>query len=301
MSGIVLAMGFFDSVHLGHAKIIKKCVSEATRLNAMPAVLTFDDRFLYALGYRDAGVIFTIDERKPLYLELGAEKIIVLSSDGETLSSKVEKFHEYLLTLDLKALVIGKDFTYASKAEGNAETLETFAKANGIDIFIEDFERFDGKKVSSTDIRRKLAEGDIGAVNRLMKREFYLEGEVKHGRGDGNKFNIPTANVTTKPYKMLPMSGVYATSTTIDGETFLSVTNVGTQPTFLSEVSVVETLVLGLDKDIYGKTIRVSFKERLRGIVKFDSIDDLRYQISKDIARVHDKYGKSDGQVRRSR
>ena len=144
------------------------------------------------------------------------------------------------------------------------------------------------KKISSRDIRKYLENGEVKTANSLLGNRYFVEGEVVHGRGVGATYGLPTANLNVSDEKVIPLDGVYDTRVKVGGEWYKGVTNVGTCPTFDFHRRTVETHILDFSADIYGEIIRVEFVERIRCVVKFNSLEELKAQIYDDIEKVRE-------------
>lgn len=278
----VLALGFFDGVHIGHKRLLDEAVQVAKRLSALTYAVTFDDGFFVSLG-RNPSRLTTLDERIALMKAEGIDEVIVLPSTKEFLSLSADEFLKKILTEEVKAVVCGEDFGFgAGKSAGIAELRDYCEKTNK-ELIVAETVLYNGKKVSSSLLREMLAEGEVDKLLPVLGRNYSLTGPVVRGRGEGAKFGFPTANISVPMGKALPGEGVYQTNTNIDGTVYRSVTNVGKKPTFQKEDTTVETLILQFDGNLYGKEITVTFMKKLRGIIKFDTPQELKNQIDKDI------------------
>ena len=278
----VIALGFFDSIHIGHRLLIERGKELAEKKEADFALATFGDSFLSALGRREEE-IFLLDERKEILTGLGVNDVIILPSDRIFLSSGKTEFLEYLSSLNPCALICGRDYRFGNKAEGSARDLEIFFGEKGVEVQVLDLLCVNGYKVSSRDIRTHLKNGDAEAAAKLLGQRFFYEGIVKKGRKDGQKMGFPTVNLDIAPEKIKIKSGVYVSVTVADGEEYLSVTNVGTHPTFNDGSFNSETYIIGNPGELYGKKIRVEFICYIREIRKFNDKNELADRIRQDV------------------
>jgi riboflavin kinase/FMN adenylyltransferase len=161
--------------------------------------------------------------------------------------------------------------------------LKEFGEKYGFKVFVTDVIKIGGRIVASTYIRQVIKSGDMEEAERFLGRRYCIEGNVVRGFQNGTKMGIPTANVEYDPNMALPKEGVYAGITYVNGKRLKSVINVGKNPTFNAEKLTVESHILDFNEDIYDKYIRVSFAKRLRGVIKFNSVDELIEQIGHDI------------------
>ena len=264
--GKVLALGYFDSVHLGH----KLLIDRATH------VLTFDDDFFSVrnLPYKQ---VFTLEERRIII-----KKPLIVANSRQMMPMKPQEFIAYLKDIGVSRVIVGEDFHFGANATGGISDLISA----GFSVEVVPFLQKDRQKVASSLIKDLLTAGRIIEANRLMTHDYFILGTVLHGRGDGSKLTFPTANIAIPPAKLAPKAGVYRSFTQIDGKKYLSITSLGPQPTFGSDAFRAETHVLDYHDDLYGKEIRVYLYEYLREIRKFEDKTALMKQIEEDISRV---------------
>lgn len=280
----IIALGFFDCLHVGHRKLIEKTIELSKENGLKPAVFTFDDNFFKVL-LRNEKYIYTLEERKKLLSEIGIQEVFVGTPSSKFIEMSALDFLSYLDNLGVVGVVCGEDFTFGSDRWGSQELYE-WALCTGKGYYLQKTAKFNNEKISSQSIRKLIQDGRIREANALLKREFFIMGEVVSGRGEGKKFGYPTANINTSSNKLIPQLGVYKTHTYIDGKRYLSLTNVGHAPTFNVENVTIETLILDFEENIYGKTISVHFDKKLRDICKFSSKNELKEQIERDIKEV---------------
>ncbi len=284
----MLALGFFDCLHVGHRSLIANLCAVAELYDFTPAVFTFDDDFFKTLGKTDK-LVYNLEERKKmLFDEFGIEKVFVGAPSKDFLKMRSEEFLIYLERLSIGGIIAGEDFRFGLNAEAGMKELSDWAKKNGIVCITQPIMAEWNKKISSTDIRKYLENGEVSTANSLLGSRYFFEGEVVHGRGVGATYGLPTANLDVNDDKVLPLEGVYDTRVLVGTEWYKGVTNVGTCPTFDFHKRTVETHILDFDADIYGEIIRVEFVERIRCVVKFNSLEELKAQIHNDIQKVRD-------------
>ncbi|MDL2249008.1 riboflavin biosynthesis protein RibF, partial [Tyzzerella sp. OttesenSCG-928-J15] len=184
-----------------------------------------------------------------------------------------------------KAIVIGSGFAFGKNRMWDANAMAEISHKSGIETYIMPHELLDGEKVSSTDIRNFIKEGNIGAANNLMGHNYFIEGVVTHGEGRGHKLGFPTINIITGNEKLLPANGVYATKTYFGGAVAQSITNVGNNITFDKVATRVETFLIDFDGDLYGKPVKIEFLKFLREERKFENANALIEQINIDIEK----------------
>ena len=284
MKKIVLALGYFDSLHIGHQEILKRVKGLAEELFVEPAVFTFDGDLNAYFGKKPLQV-FTKTEKELKLADLGITEIIYAPVSEEFLSKSKEEFLEFLDgRAEVVAYVCGSDFCFGNKAEGNVEFLKEYAENRGRKVIVVDEVLYNGNRASTTLVKNSLAIGDIKTANGLLGYDFSVTGTVVKGRGDGKKMDFPTVNVEVSKEKFMPKFAVYTGYVIIDGKRYKSVINYGFAPTFGIEKSVLEAFIIGFDGDLYGKTLTVYFTDYIREICKFSSIEELKDRIKKDIA-----------------
>lgn len=281
--GKVLALGLFDSLHLGHRYLIQKANSYAKVYNYKFLLLTFDDNIYDFINLNQKN-IYTIKERTRILKNLGLD-FFVIKSSKEFFSLDDKGFYNYLKQFTPKAIFVGEDYTYGAKGKWQSEDLKNSFRTKRIEVNIIDLLNIDNKKVSTSLIKKHIEKGNINLANNLLGDNYFAIGNVIHGKGIGGTLGIPTANFVTDKNKLLPKWGVYATNAIIDGISYKSITNVGNQPTFENSQTNIETHILDFSSNIYGKEIVIEFKERLRDIQSFVSVQALREQIMIDIER----------------
>jgi riboflavin kinase/FMN adenylyltransferase len=284
----VLAIGNFDGIHLGHQAILRATVNRAHALSAVSTVLTFDPSPRKVLRPESAPLrLSTIAQRLEWFNALGIEAAVVLPFTLELARVSPEEFVEQILVRDLhvKTVLVGENFHFGHKQAGNVKLLKELGAKNGFEVMIIPPVEYHGEVVSSTIIRREIAEGDMSHAGRLLGRPFALTGEVVPGTGTGRKFTFPTLNLAAEQ-ELLPARGVYITRTVCEGGTcgHRSVTNIGVRPTFNGSSLSVETHLLDFQPETTPKRIEVRFWERLREEKKFNGPEELRAQIAQDIA-----------------
>jgi phosphoribosyl 1,2-cyclic phosphate phosphodiesterase len=286
--GAVLAIGTFDGIHLGHQAILNAAVQRAAESNAVATALTFDPSPRKVLRPESAPLhLSTNSQRMAWFGVLGLEAAVVLPFTVELSRLSPEDFVEQVLVrgLRLRAVLVGENFRFGHRQAGDVKLLRSLGERFGFQVVVIPPVVSHGEVVSSTVIRREIADGDVTHAARLLGRPFVLTGEVVPGTGTGRRFTFPTLNL--KPQQeLLPARGVYITRTLLEGETRSrrSVTNIGVRPTFNGSALSIETHLLEDPGPIQPKRIEVRFWKRLRDEKKFASPDELRAQIARDIA-----------------
>ena len=283
----VIALGFFDGVHLGHAALLRRTVEEAARRGVTPAVFTFDRPPKEVLTGIPCPLINSPEDRKDLVRRLfGIREVLMVPFDHEMMTTPWDDFVTNILVGRYHAvhLVAGHDHHFGHKNQGSPELLMEKCRELGLGCDIIPKVEVGGITVSSTYIRRLVEMGQIERANRFLGHPHVLTGTVRHGRGLGSSRLFPTANLIIPPHVLVPSHGVYVTRATLeDGSSYAAVTNVGTRPTVNSGSDItVEACLLDFEGDLYGKTLRVEFFQHLRDEIRFDSLDALKAQIAAD-------------------
>lgn len=279
----VVALGFFDAVHKGHARVLTECVMLSKELNATPVAFTFDCNPADFILSKADKLVCTYEERLEKFSALGIKCVLKAPCTKDFfdldafayLSTLVENF-------GVRGIVCGRDYTFGKNRTGTVEVLKKFCVSNGVKFSLVDELSDEGQKIGSTDIKKYIQKGDMEKVNFLLGYNFSIKGKVVHGRGDGKKSLFPTVNLDIPSDKVLPKKGVYFTKVEIDGVFYKGITNVGEHPTFNDFTSNIETFILDFDGELYGKTVAIEFLAFLRDVKKFDSIKQLKIQIGED-------------------
>lgn len=282
----VAALGFFDGVHLGHQALMRKAREQAQRLNAQPAVVTFDAHPDTFVRGEKVALLTSMNSRKALIARAGGiSDVIMLHFDSQFMRTPWEDFIRSVTDgLGAVHLVMGRDFCCGWRGEGKAERIAAWGREHGVGCDIVEQVALDGTVVSSTHIRSLVEAGDMEQATRFLGHPFYVEDEVVHGYERGRRMGIPTINFPIPSDLIQPRYGVYATCAWLPGGPCPAVTNVGVRPTFSGDRSVtVETNLLDYDGQLYGVRVRVDFLAFLRDETRFTSQEALAAQIRRDI------------------
>ena len=285
----VIALGFFDGVHRGHGALLRKAAERAGELNAAPAVFTFDRSPKEFVTGKPVLLINSNDDRRDIIRRVyGIQRVIFAPFDREMMTMPWQDFITELLVKQYGAmhLVAGHDYRFGHKNEGTVERLREKCRELGLGCDIIPKVELEGITVSSTYIRTLLEQGDVERAALFLGHPHCLSQTVQHGQRLGRTIGIPTVNLAVPAHVLTPERGVYITRAFLpDGRSCPGVTNVGTRPTVTEGDTVsVETYLLGFDGDLYGQTVRLDFYKRLRGEVKFPSLEALRQEILRNVA-----------------
>lgn len=282
---MVLTIGVFDGVHLGHKHLLSQLKELAQRENSLSGVVTFRQHPQAVLSPQTKLPCLTdLTQRIRLLKNEGIEAIIPLSFTHELVQLSTRQFIDILRKhLRMRGLVTGPDFALGRNREGDTDTLHTLGRELDFSVTVVPPMVVNGEIVSSTAIRNALAEGDMKRVRKLIGRPFSLHGHVNPGTGRGKGLGFPTANLNVGSQQALPPDGVYATWAYIADNAYPSVTNIGQRPTFGDSKRIVEAYILDYHGDLYGQELRIDIIERLRGEQRFDTADELKKQIAEDV------------------
>ena len=279
----VIALGFFDGVHVGHGALLRRVAQEAEKLGALPAALTFDRPPKVMVGGAPVPLINTPEDRVWLMETLyGIREVEVLPFDRAMMELPWERFVTDVLRDRFHAVhvVAGHDYSFGYRGEGDTEKLAALCARLGIGCDIIDRVELNGITVSSTHIRGLIEQGDLEEARHFLGHPHILSGTVVHGRQLGRTMGIPTSNLVVPNGVLVPAFGVYATRVVLPEGVWPAVTNVGVRPTVDSSGRVtVEPWILDYSGDLYGRPIRVEFYRRLRPERRFGSVDELKAAI----------------------
>lgn len=282
-----LSIGTFDGVHKGHQEIIRQLVSFA-KSNKLPSVVvTFYPHPAIVLNKRNKPFYLTLPkERVKLLEEMGVDYVVTYPFNPQVSQKSSQEFIQDLhQILHFTKLIVGCDFALGRNREGNVERLSDYGREMGYEVLSIDSLKINGEKISSSTIRHFLAEGYVDSASEFLGRDYFIYGEVIVGDGRGRLLGIPTANLDVAVEKAIPKEGVYACRVYLYGEVRYAVTNIGYRPTFIEKANSahIETHLLDYSANIYGETLKLEFRKRLRAEKKFADKQDLIKQIHNDI------------------
>lgn len=287
-SKTVLALGYFDSVHIGHRKVIETAFAAAK--NTPVTVFTFGGNLKAEIYGDKEKYVYSATERKDIFNEMGVKNVWFAPVTKEFLGISGEEFLRFLTEkFEISHFVCGKDYRFGKNGAGKVGDLKRFSEEHGIGLSIVDEVTFGKEKVSTSRIKDLLDRGDIATANTLLGRSFSATGKVVSGRKEGRVLGFPTANVAIDPEKQYVKYGVYFGRAKVSGKEFPSVINYGNKPTFGIAAPSLEIHIIGSDENVYGKEITVFFDGFLRDIKKFSDEKELSYQIEKDVKAAESK------------
>lgn len=282
---MLLSIGVFDGVHLGHQWLLTRLRDEARGKNWLSGVVTFKSHPEVVLaGENKLLWLNDLETRISLIRNLGIDIVVALPFSSELSRLTARRFVELLKEhLKMRGLIIGPDFALGRNREGDSEKLLILGEEMGFSVEVIPPVVVDGYVVSSSTIRQALAGGDMKKVEKLVGRLFSLNGQVVSGDKRGRNLGFPTANLDLKPEQALPGDGVYATITRTDDDSLPSVTNIGVRPTFGGSKRLVETYILNFEGDLLGQKLTIDLVDKLRDEERFDTVEELKVQMIKDV------------------
>ncbi|MGL5971265.1 MAG: bifunctional riboflavin kinase/FAD synthetase [Cetobacterium sp.] len=284
---IYVAIGAFDGIHLGHRELIDKAVKKAKEAGGKSAVFTFLNHPLEITNNSKAPkLINSLEEKINILKSLGIDYLILQPFTKDFSNMSPEDFIQKILknSLNTKEIYVGFNFSFGKGGKANVETLKSYGEKLGIITNVINPITMNEEVVSSTLIRKLLSDGKLKLANKFLGEPFSIIGEVAHGRKLGRLMGFPTANLKILN-KVYPPFGIYGGKVRVEGENFVrdAVINIGKNPTLKPDERSIEVHILDFDEDIYGKNIYVSLVEYLRDEKKFNSMDELKETIKKDV------------------
>ena len=296
--GTSVALGVFDGLHRGHRSLVDRAVAHGRSLGASPVLVTFDPHPVEVVRPgTHPSVLTPLERRAELAGQFGVDAVFALPFDREMASWEPGEFVTRVLVrgLDARAVTVGRNFTFGRRAAGTSETMRELCTARGITCEVVDLLESGGETVSSTRIRRLLAEADVAAAAEVLGRPHRVSGYVVHGAGRGGRdLGYPTANLDLADHIAVPADGVYAgwftvlddgpiDGSIVAGRRYPCAISVGTNPTFGDSARSVEAFVLDESADLYGRLAAVDFVDHVRDMEKFASVDDLLVAMERDV------------------
>lgn len=286
--GGALAVGNFDGVHRGHASLIGRLVERAKAVSGPAVVLTFDPHPICLLKPELAQPpLTTMERRAELLGELGVDVVMAYPTDSKLLSLSPQAFFESICceAIGAKAMVEGPNFFFGKNRAGDVKLLAQMCEARGMALEVM-APYVDGEKmVSSSRVRNAIEEGDLARARELLTAPFRVSGLVVQGDQRGRTIGFPTANLS-EIKTLLPKPAVYAAETIVQGKRWPAAVNIGTRPTIGDARISVEAHLIGFAGDLYGRRLDLDLVSRVREIQRFGKIEELRDQLSRDVADV---------------
>lgn len=292
----VIALGFFDGVHLGHGALLRRTVQRAGELDAISAACTFDIHPEQVIFGRNVPILSTPADRADMMRRLyGIQEVLVAPFDQKMMEMPWDAFvSDYLVEKQQVChVVVGHDYHFGFRGEGDPEKLARLCEKLGIGCDVVKKVTLDGVTVSSTYIRSLVAQGEMERACRFLGHPHVLHGEVAHGKGLGSSLGFPTMNLALPQEVLLPGHGVYVSKVALeDGQSYPAATNIGVRPSLRDGDHVtIESFLLDFDRDIYGQGVRLELFHRLRPERAFDTLEELTAEVVRNAQQVRDYFG----------
>lgn len=283
-----MALGFFDGVHLGHRKVIEGGIGVE---GAVSVVLTFEKSPAQVLGNDTAGLLTDNEQKAQILRDMGVQAVI-FADFAAMMDMSPEQFAKDVLAEQLGAtkVVCGYNYRFGKNGAGDTECLRRLGEKYSFAVEVCAPVEYGGQSVSSTRIRACIARGDIEEANRMLARELSIRGEIREGNHIGTTLGYPTVNLPIAREMAVPPFGVYASRLELDGQSYRGVTNIGVHPTVgESKAPLCETFLLNFDGQVYGRDAVCRLLGFVRPERKFDSIEELKAQVERDVRAVEDR------------
>ena len=281
----ILCLGGFDSIHSGHVSLIEHALSLKKTVGGNVAVTLFcyDEN---VLEKKSGGEVFTFSERVSILENLGVDEVIKIDFNEKfSKLTPLEFLNELCDNRPISRVICGNDFKFGVFGSGNVKYLTDYFKSKNVGVTVVPFVlNGRGEKTSTTQVKAALAAGEVRKCFAEFKVKYFISGEVVFGRQDGRKIGFPTANIIPPKEKFPIKSGVYACTVFVGGKKYRAISNLGDAPTFGVEKRVLECHIDGFSGDLYGKNLTVYFDDFIRDIRKFDSVEQLKIQLEKDLS-----------------
>lgn len=280
---VILTIGFYDGIHKGHQEIIRYVTDQAKRKKGKSCVITFPSHPSGFLSGRSLSLLTTREEKEEILAQTGIDLVVLLNFTSQLASLSPHSFIEEIRqVLEIREMVVGEDFVFGNKREGDVRWLKENERVFGYKLKVIPSLKVGEKKVGSSLIRHWLKEGEVKKATLWLGRYPTILGRVIKGKRRGRNLGYPTANLEPHPEKLLPGPGVYAGKVMVGGDYYKGIVNVGNKPTFKDMSFGVEVYILGFRKDIYGEEIKIQLVARLREIEQFSSSLQLTKRLGKD-------------------
>lgn len=282
----VITMGKFDGLHRGHELLMEHLLETGNEQHLYKIVFTFDIPPKSRVFGEDSYVLTTNEEKRFVFERTGIDCLIECPFNERVMHMEPEEFIAWIVnSLHAKYFVCGRDFHFGHNRAGDYRVLQSFEEKYGYKTIVLDKVQEDERDISSTFVREQISLGNMEKANHLLGYSFFIRSRVVHGNQIGRKMGIPTINMILPPEKLLPPYGVYVTRVLIGENSYKGVSNVGCKPTIEGDNPVgVETFILDFCQDVYEEEIMVEFLHYVRPEKRFDSLEELKQQISSDIA-----------------
>ena len=280
----IATIGTFDGIHIGHQKILNSLARFAKENSLKSVVITFDPHPRKIINKKNSiELINTIEEKKEKLKTLGIDYLIVQKFDEKFSETEAKKFVEILKNnINIEKLIVGYDHRFGKNRNADINDLKKYGKELNFEVIEIDALEIEEVNISSTKIRSAIKDGNIRLANSYLGYNFFLSGEVVKGHSRGKELGFPTANLKINEDKITPKNGVYLVKSIIDNQDIYGMMNIGYNPTFNNKSKKIETHFFNLNKNLYGKIIKIELLEYIREEKRFETVDDLIQRLKLD-------------------
>jgi len=278
----IVTIGTFDGMHKGHISLLTEMIKLANDL--IPIVISFNRSPKDVINKKDSKMILQLTDKKRMIEEIGIDKLITINFNSEIQELDCKDFIKILKdSLNMEVLTLGEDTLLGKDRKGYKNGLVETLNDFGVRLIPISNKKDKENKISSSQIKRSISKGNITKANSLLGRNFFINGKVIEGKKIGSKLGYPTANIQYNDDLIIPKDGIYKTETYVNGNTYLSATSIGNNPTFDGSEKTIETFIIDFKEDIYNKYIKVSFLKFIRDQKRFNDVESLKKHMSDDI------------------
>ncbi len=278
----IITIGTFDGIHKGHISLLTEMTKLANDL--IPIVISFNRPPKDVINKKDSKMLLQLTDKKRMIEDIGIEKLITINFNSEIQELDCKDFIKILKdSLNMEALTLGEDTLLGKDRKGYKNGLVEILNDFGVRLIPISNKKDKENKISSSQIKRSISEGNITKANSLLGRNYFINGKVIEGKKIGSALGYPTANIQYNDDLIIPKDGIYKTETYVNGNTYLSATSIGDNPTFNGSEKTIETFIIDFKEDIYNKYIKISFLKFIRDQKKFNNVESLKKHISDDI------------------
>ena len=280
----IATIGTFDGIHIGHQKILNSLARFAKENSLKSVVITFDPHPRKIINKKNSiELINTIEEKKEKLKTLGIDYLIVQKFDEKFSETEANKFVGILKNnINIEKLIVGYDHRFGKNRNADINDLKKYGKELNFEVIEIDALEIEEVNISSTKIRLAIKDGNIRLANSYLGYNFFLSGEVVKGHSRGKELGFPTANLKINQDKIIPKNGVYLVKSKIDHQDIYGMMNIGYNPTFNNKSKKIETHFFNLNKNLYGKIIKIELLEYIREEKRFETVDDLIQRLKLD-------------------
>lgn len=282
-----IALGNFDGIHTAHRAIIEKMIFESKRLGFNSSILIFKKHTLNYLNRDNLKVLTSLEDKLEILDDFDIDQVFLVNFEKLKSLTPQQFIKEFLIdTLKIKGIFVGFDYKFGKSAQGNTQYLKKYEVEEDLKIWIENPILYETRPISSSYIKFLVEKNDLNLAETLLGRPYYMKGLVVTGKRLGSKLGFPTANIKLDANYVLPEEGVYDTEIIVGGVTYRAATSLGMNVTLGESTVKIEAHIINFDKGIYGYEVKIRFIEKLRDMIKFDNLDELKTQVVKDVMDV---------------